>query len=455
MAGANRLQLDFKLVTTEERTNFLNEYLQRPEFIKKPPTEDELETMGNYLLWGKDPTTGLNAKQAGLVEMETKHGTWDKNGNTESLEGLMESPTFNEASLMPLESIAPTKIKREVFSRKEALSKCPDYMVDTYRNLFRHIDELDLMINYYELAHNRRKNPPRADLVNKFTEEEQSTLQEKITHWNQYKYLKKRHELVELRREQYTLRDFYQETILTQDTTPAYIPYDEPAIDVDIEVLPLGVKRNQGAGAYLFGKWEEIIPANMTEEKLEQISDLYWRKKNYIPTGQQQYIDFRELEHVYEMFQLFFELDDAAAFAELDSNLPALMETLRFYVEQAELSEIQREILDLKLKKVKNVDIALEINKKWKKTYTPNYISTIFRQRIIPKINEAAAYHEKLVSNIFFEEEFKVCTGCGKTFLRDADNFTRKARSKDGFTSRCKKCEKEARQGRDTTTEID
>ena len=62
MAGTNRLQLDFKLTTTEERVNFLNEYLQRPEFVKKPPTEDELETMGNYLLWGKDPVTGLNAK---------------------------------------------------------------------------------------------------------------------------------------------------------------------------------------------------------------------------------------------------------------------------------------------------------------------------------------------------------------------------------------------------------
>ena len=153
------------------------------------------------------------------------------------------------------------------------------------------------------------------------------------------------------------------------------------------------------------------------------------------------------------MFQLFFELDSAAADAEMESNLPALMETLRFYTEQAELSEIQREILDMKLRKVKNTDIAIEINKKWKKTYTPNYISTIFRQRIIPKINEAAAYHEKLVSNVFFEEEFKTCTGCGRTLLRDADNFTRKTRSKDGFTTRCKKCEKEARQGRNAKCE--
>ena len=45
------------------------------------------------------------------------------------------------------------------------------------------------------------------------------------------------------------------------------------------------------------------------------------------------YIDFRELEHVYQLFQWFFELEDAAGAAELESNLPALMRTLKFYTE--------------------------------------------------------------------------------------------------------------------------
>ena len=450
MASANRLHLDFSLATNEERISFLNQYLQQDQFVRRPPTEEELETMANYILWGKDPVTGLNAKQDGSVDLESKHGTWDKNSNIESLEGLMESPTFNEASLLPLDAVAPLKVKREVFSRKEALAKCPDYLVETFTELFRQIDELDLSINYYELAHNRRKNPPREELLNKFTPEEHAALQEKITHWNQYKYLKMRHQLVELRREQYTLRDSYHQTILTQEAPSAYLPIEKLQLDADIEVLPLGVKRNRGVLGQLFRKWHEVIPEKFTEENLAEISDFYWRKKNYTPGPQQQYTDFRELEHVYEMFQMFFELDDAAAVAEMESNLPALMETLNFYIEQAELSEIQKEILDMKLRKVKNVDIAIEINKKWKKTYTPNYISTIFRQRIIPKINEAAAYHEKLVSNIFFEEEFKTCTGCGRVLLRDADNFTRKTRSKDGFTSRCKHCEKESRQSTNT-----
>jgi hypothetical protein len=141
----------------------------------------------------------------------------------------------------------------------------------------------------------------------------------------------------------------------------------------------------------------------------------------------------------------YFELEDSAADDNFDSSLSNLLDTLKFYTERAELSELQQEILDLKMKKVKNEDIAHTINKKYNKTYTPNYISTIFRQRIIPKINEAAAYHEKVVGNIFFEEEFKVCPGCGLTYLKCPENFTRKSRSKDGYTSRCKKCEKAAR----------
>ena len=446
MASANRLHLDFSLSTNQERANFLNTYLQGPEFIKRPPTEDELETMGNYLLWGKDPVTGLNAKQAGLVDIETKHGTWDKSSNTESLEGLMESPTFNENQLQPVNTV-PFKTKREVFSRQETLAKCPDYLRETMLVLFRKIDELDLSINLYELLHGRRKNPPREQLLTKFTEEEQSKMRERVSHWNQYHYLKMRHELVEMRREQYTLRDSFAPTILSEASTNAPTFVSDPQFDCEIAVLPLGTKSATDIRGQIFRKWEELVPANFTADSLDEVSKYYWKKKEYQPSPNQFFLDFRNLEHVYEIFRLFFELDGAASCAELESTLPALMETLQFYIEQAELSEPQKEILDLKLRKVKNTDIAQMINTKWGKSYTPNYISTIFRQRIIPKINEAAAYHEKIVGSLFFEEEFKTCTKCGRTLLLDSSNFTHKARSKDGFTARCKKCEKESRTG--------
>lgn len=77
-----------------------------------------------------------------------------------------------------------------------------------------------------------------------------------------------------------------------------------------------------------------MIPDNYTDENdLTTISNLYWEKQNYKPTGTQRYIDFRNLEHVYQMFQMFFELDSAADDAELESRLPQLMDTLQFYIE--------------------------------------------------------------------------------------------------------------------------
>lgn len=444
MPSTNRLRLDFSLSTNEERAAFLQEYLLRPEFTKKPPTEDELETMGNYLLWGKDPTTGLNAKQAKICDIATKYKTWDAD-TVESLDGLIEQPTFNEASLQPLGTAAPIKQKREVFSRKEALERCPDFLRETFVELFRNIDELDLAINYYDLAHGKRKNEPRDTLLIKFSDDDRKKLEEWSATWSQYTYLRKRHQLVELRREQYTLRDSFAPVLVLENNNVLVEPIAPPEFDAEIEVLPLGTYNTSELAAVLFRPWTELTPSTTSDSQLKLVSDLLWKKNSYQPSSQQMYVDFRELEHVYQLFQLFFDLEEAAENAQLESNLPAVMRTLKFYTEQADLNEVQREILDLKLHKVKNIDIADQINKKWGKTYTANYISTIFRQRIIPKINEAAAYHHKIVSNLFFEEEFKVCTCCKKTFLRDPENFTRKSRSKDGFTTRCKKCEKESR----------
>jgi hypothetical protein len=124
--ACTRLRLDISLATAEERNNFLNEYLQQEQFIKRPPTEEELTMMGNYILWGKNSESGLSiAKEAGL-SIDTKHKTWSRD-NIESLDELMESPAFNEAALSVYAQTQYRKPK-EVFSRKEALEKCSPEM---------------------------------------------------------------------------------------------------------------------------------------------------------------------------------------------------------------------------------------------------------------------------------------------------------------------------------------
>jgi hypothetical protein len=58
----NRLDLDFSIEDRESRNEFLRSYIERPEFKRKPLTQDELEMCANYLLWGKDEN-GKNAVQ--------------------------------------------------------------------------------------------------------------------------------------------------------------------------------------------------------------------------------------------------------------------------------------------------------------------------------------------------------------------------------------------------------
>ena len=445
----NRLKLDFSLSTTTERIEFLNKYLEQQQFEWDDMTEEELETMSKYVLWGKDPATGKNGKQAGL-HLETKHGTWDDNP-VDSLDALLEQPTFSEASLSAL-GATQFRVKKEKFSREEALANCPPDLKHQFEVLFNEIDKLDFCIEQYELNHGKRTKEIRSGLLNKFSEEELCTMRELVTHWNQYKYLKKRHQLVEMRREQYTLRDAFKKVSFSAPTEQ-FTP-DEPFdFDAGIEVLPLGIKHKSPISALVFRTWRELVPDTISQQDEKLISDLYWQKQAFnkklqsVPSAYHNYFDFRELEHVYQLLDQQVALAEIVPEQGIDSNLNSLLNTLQFYIDQAVLTDIQREILDMKLNKKKNVDIAWDINHKYGKTYTSNYISTIFRQRIIPRINDAAIYHEKVISNIFFPEEFKTCCHCGETMLRDPINFTRKSRSTDGFSSRCKKCEKEARQG--------
>ena len=88
---------------------------------------------------------------------------------------------------------------------------------------------------------------------------------------------------------------------------------------------------------------------------------------------------FLQLEELGEEEQEFF------------STTNLLIKTLWFYIEEAELTDVQREILNLKIKKEKNQDIAFYINKKYGKPYLliiyQLYLDKkLFRLLIMPRV---------------------------------------------------------------------
>ena len=77
--------------------------------------------------------------------------------------------------------------------------------------------------------------------------------------WNQFKYLKQRHQLVELRREQFTLRDTYLDKVVRR--TPVEPEIDSRNIDIEAEipVYPLGLS-NSPIGALIFKEKDLLHP---------------------------------------------------------------------------------------------------------------------------------------------------------------------------------------------------
>ena len=433
--SCNRLRLNWTLDTSEERAQFIQQYITQLSFS---PNEEELEMMGNYILWGRDPD-GQNTEQKGFVQLERRNTAWvAPAANISSLDELLETPTFAESELKrPEDPIY--KFPKEIFSRSDVLAQCPAYLENVLNDLFRRIDTLELQINYYDLAHDKRKNPPREELLQRFSDEERIQLRDRAQQWTQRKYLQQRHLLVELRREQYTYKDFCTPTI-QHHTTPRSWFDASLNLDSEITILPNGLYSQSNP---LFAPTSHLCANHLNEDLCAAAISFN------APSQSPLYINFCDPEHIYALITQYDELSTAAEkliALNQDTLIPALQQTLEYYISEAQLSDSQQKILQLKRANYKNSDIAAIVNKQFHKTYTPNYISTIYRKKILPAIADAATYHKNVICGLLTpQESFKTCSTCGTTYLRSDDNFVHKTRSKDGFSNRCKNCDKKER----------
>ena len=431
----NRLNLDWKLEWSDERSAFLTDYLKVIPFT---PTEEELDTMSKYILWGKNRQTGLNGRQEGL-ELETRAGTWDTK-EVESLEALLETPSFNETSILGLNN-APPRIPKETFSRSNARQNAPSHILPTLESLWRQIDELELLLSFYDLSHGRRTAPIRQALLDRFSPSQLSSIKDSSTHLSIYTYLQKRHSLIELRRQQYTLKDFYSPT-LSFHLEPSLQTSNTPSFGVEINVRPFGICNGNILDQKIFNLERFPEPKDFTPEEITQIS-----KKIWAPASSTQFtFDFQEVKHLYALYGNWQELNELAQDLEdqvsENSMIRELLRAAASYQNLARLDPIHRDILDLKIQKKTNIQIADFINQTYKKNYKPNYISTLYCQKCLDGIAKAAAAHYEVMKNIMFEENFKKCKDCGAVLLLNEENFVRRHRSNDGFSPRCKRCEK-------------
>ena len=83
-----KFKLDFDINSSKDRLEAVK------QIDLASLTKTELETVSNYILYGKDED-GTSIVDRKEVQIKPKFNSYQRN-NTVSLEGLMESPTFDE-----------------------------------------------------------------------------------------------------------------------------------------------------------------------------------------------------------------------------------------------------------------------------------------------------------------------------------------------------------------------
>ena len=432
----NRLNFDFTLETQQQRSDFLNFYFSHEPFLTNPPSMTELDKAADYVLWGKNPE-GQNARQERLCDLNARSKTWNTPHETESLEQLIESPIFNEAEARPLTSTRYyTKASQQKFDRETTLTLLkgtPEF--DSLSALLARIDKTDLLIDLWAYQNQKRETPPRAELLERFTPQQIREANQQASELTQFQWLKLRHDLVELRRQQFMFKDCADQHIRTNPYN-LVTPTPQPPPDFDCEILTAPFSINNKLA---FLPPSQLNPFNLSTADQSTLIHDYWTHQNEL-SKTSTYFDFKNTDHLYTAFQFFAELDTARDSGP-ENQTASFLKALNYYIDFADLNQIQSDVLAFKIKKIPNQKIADYLNQTYSKTYTPNYISTIFCQKIIPKIADAVARHEQQILNLPNPENFKKCTKCGTFLLKSKDNFTVKSRSSDGYTSICKKCD--------------
>ena len=100
-----------------------------------------------------------------------------------------------------------------------------------------------------------------------------------------------------------------------------------------------------------------------------------------------------------------------------------------------------RDIVHMKINNKTNLEIAQELKNKYNISYSAEYLSSLWRQKI-PKIIAEKEKEDFLLWYFTFEKKgvWKTCSCCKQTKLAHNKFFSKNKTSKDGFYSICKEC---------------
>ena len=408
--------LDYNIERDFERLAAVKDILDN---LENKPSNNDLELMASYILYGKDEN-GKNAVQRGeTTDSNKRFKTFQKiSDKVQSLDEILENPMIDQQSIKSLND-------RQVYTKKKPIISRPKY--DKQGNLIDAGDsDIPGMVELWEAID--RVAHTIAVAEGKIPANENDQL---IT--DPYKIYQLRHQLIDMRRHQYYLKDAYKPTLhflnVRQSSPQLY---------------------NWDSDSYYWcslKEWQKKVDSSLVHTVSKKIED-YETRVN----------DAGEIEVKWVVRRHTFDWENPTHIKLLIDNYSAIYmqvwdkpdswaRTLIYdfdrYFDMAELSEVRKYILTRRIDRATYSTIMEEILEKFGIKYNENHICTVLTTEIPTKIARVAKKCRLLLETP--DEEKKRCWSCKKLLPRDTIFFGLNSSRGDGFSSNCKECEKKRR----------
>lgn len=408
--------LDYSIETDVDRCKAIYDILDTLTYM---PSNQELEQMASYILYGKD-TNGQNAVQRG--EMTDGNKRYDSFKRTDdralSLDELLERPTTDEQEMNPKIQRSVYKAPRPTISRPKYNKKTGELIdpgdsnIPGMQDLWDSIDRLEKRILMAEgkLAPDETfESPP-----------------------NSYRLYQMKHHLIEMRRQQYYLKDIFKPTLHFANMSHPKPQYFDYTCDAWYWMPQEEWERKLQKPA------SSRFPKNIDayETKIENgITYVKWIVYKHT-------FDWENPKHIKALLTYYDQLYDLLH-EKLDTDGNTFFFDMERYRSMANLSPVRDFILQKKMHHFNYAEIIAELERQFGITYTENYLCAILTQEIPSKIALAAKRHRISIETP--PNRRKTCSICHQLLPRDPLFFSRNSGRKDGFSSACKDCEKKKR----------
>ena len=405
--------LDYSIERDNDRVAAIYDILDQ---LPSDPTSTDLEQMANYILYGKDEN-GQNAIQRGeATNGNTRYNSFKTKEDTNlSLEAILDNPMADQQDLAP-------QLKHEVYIKKTRTIARPKYNKKTgelievgdsdipgMQELWERIDHLEHWI---------------AAIEGRVVPNEQDEIFD-----NSYRLYQLKHILIDLRRHQYYLKDYYKPVIKFQAIDHPHAQFYDWTAD-SFYWMPYDQWRARVDNALL-----HTISKDLQDYEVDGIAPdckVKWVVRRHIFNWEDP-LHVRALINNYEL--LYQYMHD-----KLNTYGYTLLLDFERYRKMAALSPVREYLLEQKILHTPYDKIIEGLQINFDLRYNENHLSTILAQEIPQKIAMAATKHRLILDTP--PENMKTCSHCGAVLPRTNLFFAYNRSRRDGYSSSCKECER-------------